>query len=55
MPTVIGFEGGVKEEPKIATCPMCKAIIEYTHIDIHKFQTQGEYITCPNCNRWFLL
>lgn len=55
MATVIGFEEPPKEEPKVATCPMCKAIIEYTNNDVGFFQTQGAFITCPNCKRRFLL
>lgn len=55
MAKVIGFEKELIEEPKIATCPMCKAIIEYTNNDVGFFQTQGAYLTCPSCNKWFLL
>lgn len=55
MAEVIGFEEKVEEEPKFATCPMCRAIIKYTNSDVYFFQLQGAYITCPNCNKWFLL
>ncbi len=55
MAKVIGFEKEPPEEPKVATCPMCKAIIEYTRSDVYFFQLQGAYITCPNCNKRFLL
>lgn len=53
MAKVIGFEKPKKLKKYKATCPMCKAIIEYTNEDIHQIQ-HGEYIiTCPNCNKWF--
>lgn len=55
MAKVIGFEEKVEEKPKIAVCPTCRAIIEYTQSDVGEFQAQGEYITCPNCKHWFLL
>lgn len=55
MAKVIGFKKKQVEEPKVATCPICRAIIEYTQSDVGEFQAQGEYITCPNCKHWFLL
>lgn len=55
MAEVIGFAQIPKEEPKLATCPNCSAIIRYTNKDVQHFQIQGPYITCPNCNKWFTL
>lgn len=55
MAKVIGFEKKPEVVTKIATCPMCKAIIEYTQDDVREYQIQGEYIVCPNCGRWFCI
>lgn len=45
------------EWTKRCECPMCKAILEYTNLDV-KSQLVGpneigNVLICGNCNKWF--